>query len=474
MPELTVQQLSDFDVLDVYEGGVKEFTARVDALATISAGRRVQKGDKSYPEVSRDGTIFLHDPEGRAPGLAAILKESPKRLTITFPFDSPQKFVQQRFMRYSASRLEVHGDQNAIAEIVETSRSKYEHRTYPAGTPEYAELVKTCKVSVSVYFLLSEWDSQGNPRILLPDGLGFYRLRFTSRNSLSNLLAQMRLVHEFTQGRLAGVPFDLQLINREVADPSGAKRTVPVWTITMKRPGEMSMDTRVFRQALEGGISEGQRLKLPPPQPETIDVAMLEPDLDLDTVELDDQSRRMLETGIDPAFRIRQWHGCVKGTTLDDDQARHDFLVAHTRWASLSDAVKYLSQGEWDDLLSLASQSITAHQEAVWQQQGEERLQDPSQYPEGVTDEHRRLLTMALKKCSVKAAQNFDFVSFLSGVPVKVRADMTPEVIEKALGKVGRWRGDDFVFHGNEKLADVALSFMDYLKSDEQAAQVLG
>lgn len=62
--------LSGFDMLDIYAGGIKEATPRVDALATISAGSKQKKMKDGkevwYPVVSRDGTIMLHDPEGRA------------------------------------------------------------------------------------------------------------------------------------------------------------------------------------------------------------------------------------------------------------------------------------------------------------------------------------------------------------------------------------------------------------------------
>lgn len=153
-----------------------------------------------------------------APSLAERLRKDPKKLTITFAFDRPEQFIQQRFVRYSASRLEVYGDQYSLTEIkVGGTREKpvVTRHVSEAGSEQYAKLLETCKVASSVYFLLAEWDGNGVPKVLFPDGLGFFRLRFTSRNSLSNFIAQLQLVYEFTGGRLAGVPFDLRLINRE-------------------------------------------------------------------------------------------------------------------------------------------------------------------------------------------------------------------------------------------------------------------
>jgi len=115
------RDLTGFESLDVYAGGIKTETPRVDALATISAGtkKKAVKNGKEiwYPVVSRDGTIHLHDPEGRAPKLAEMLRKDPKLLTITFAFDNPQQFIMQRFVRYSASRLEVYGDHKILCAI---------------------------------------------------------------------------------------------------------------------------------------------------------------------------------------------------------------------------------------------------------------------------------------------------------------------------------------------------------------------
>lgn len=468
----TTKPLEGFQQLDVYAGGVKQEEARVDALATVSAGKKVQKDGKWIPQVSRDGSIILHDPEGRAPGLARMLKASPKLLTITFAHDNPQSIIQQRFVRYSASKLELHGDQFGLTEITDR-----EHVYHEAGSEAYKELLESCKTSASVYFMLAEWDEDGRPRVIMPDGLGYYRLRFTSRNSLSNLMAQLRMVYDFTGGRLAGVPFDLRLVNREVADPKGGRRTVPVWTITMRRPGEMSMSSENFRQVLTSGLHAGRQLKLPPPRPESLEVAMLEPDVDLDTVELDDQQRKQLESGIDPVQQKRRWFGAVKGTHLEDEDARASFLEAHTGMSSLADVVKYLKPEEFDELLIDAGGEITARVEAERTERLEAEAADPDQYPDGVTPEHLEFLSRQLKRAGVKPEQRLDFISYvIAGNSEEVRrnADLTLERLDAFFDKLGSRGTGKFRPISERQLADLVMNFEAWAQSDEAAGEVLG
>ena len=60
-------------LLKPHAHGISDEPLRIDALATISAGRKMERNGKSYPQVSRDGTIHISDASGRAPGLAADL-----------------------------------------------------------------------------------------------------------------------------------------------------------------------------------------------------------------------------------------------------------------------------------------------------------------------------------------------------------------------------------------------------------------
>lgn len=474
-------ELSGFEVLDIYAGSVKAETPRVDALATISAGTKkktVKNGkDVWYPVVSRDGQIHLHDAEGRAPKLAEMLRKDPKTLTITFPFDDPQAFIMQRFVRYSASRLEVYGDQFGLTEIkVSGTQDKpvVTRERHEPGTASYVQLVETCKVSASVYFLLAAWDD-GVPKVLLPYGLGMYRLRFTSRGSLSNFMAQLSMVHKFTGGRLAGVPFDLRLINREVSDPSGAKRTVSLWTITMRRPGEMAITSDNFRHILTSGLNAGEQLKLPPPSAETVEMVVAEPEIDLDAVELSSDDIRQLENGIGPAFRRRQWFGSVKHTYLDSDEAREQFLAEHADgMTSLNDAVKYLEQPQWDALLEQVTITVRAREEARLAAEHEATNADPESYREGITERHLEFLNKQLKRAGVRNAERFGFLSWALNADLKNNHDLTPEHMDAFMLRMGTVKDGKFVPLKDGQLADLMGDYGDFYSSDEAAEDVLG
>jgi len=287
-------------------------------------------------------------------------------------------------------------------------------------------------------------------------------------------MAQLKLVHEFTNGRLAGVPFDLRLINREVSDPGGSKRTVPLWTITMRRLGEMALSSDNFRHILTSGLNAGDQLKLPPPSAETVDMVVLEPDLDLDTVELSEDDIRQLESGIDPAFRRKQWFGSVRHTYLDDE-ARAEFLAEHADgMTNLNDAVKYLDQPAWDALLERVTMTIREREEARLAAEHEARNTDPESYREGITERHVEFLNKQLKRTGIRNAQRFDFLSWLLSDEIRSNSDLTPEHIEAFKGFFGTVTGDKYQPISDSRLADMMHDYQKFDASDESAQDVLG
>lgn len=351
--------LADFRVLDVYTGGAAPAEARVDALATISAGEK----NGNAPKVNRDGTISLHDPEGRAPGLAEVLQASGgKSLTIAFPFDDPRQFVQQRFAEYSASALLAFGDEHGLT-LIEGQNRRY----LQAGTDDYAARVARCKVTVSVYFTLATWGEGGaSPAVVFPDGLGFYRLRFTSRNSLRNLVGSLQLLGKLSGGRLAGVPLELRLVNREVSGPDGKRRNVPVWTFTMRPPQGLTLSSANFQATLGRALEAGQALVLPPPEVETVETASSDViDVDLDDAPepapvLTEREARQLTTGFDAEHFRRSFFAIASGTPFHDKPARADLLrrVTEGRTQSLGELCGFADA-------ALADRVLVALEEAV-------------------------------------------------------------------------------------------------------------
>lgn len=481
----TLNQFESFEVLDIYsETGTREKSSRPDALATISAGF---KNDKGIPTVSRDGTIHVHDPEGRAKGLVDILKRNGgKRLTITPAFDDPKAFIQTRFARYSASRLECYGDQFGITEIYDTGKKKvvagkqeavYDRRVFGAGTTEYKDLKATCKVSCSLYFYLAAWNEDGTPKILFPDGFGMYRLRFTSRNSLDNLLDNLKTVAYYNGGHVAGVPFELQIVAREIADATGSRRKVPVWTMTMKHPTIKELDSRAVRQMLTAGIQEAQQLSLPAPRAETIDMATGEIiDVDLDQTELDSDDLRQLSDGQSPRFRIKQWHATVRNTVLEDAKSKDNFLTLETEYEHISDAAKYLTQPEWDDLIATACKWISEAATAQTQVATEQKI-NAQPAAEGVTEDMVEHLREICKASKLPPTSWLEFLAFVAGQKQAYGklSDVDLSDVETILKRCGDddpsggWLIDDEM-----ALPALVTDYNAWLESDEHAAQVLG
>jgi len=255
----------DFIILDPRSanGVAMPMPVRMNAIATISAG---YKGSDDLPKRSKEGEIYLH---GDAPNLERALKANDgKFLTVMFPSNSPKEFIQQRFVEYSSSALLAYGDEDEITQISSKSRT-----THKAGTPAYVAAIAKCRVSVSVYFTLAEWHDSG-ARMLFQDGLGLYRLRFTSINSLHSILSSLQYVKKMNRGCIIGVPFDLFLRSEEHAAADGKRRANWIWQVMPRPPKGVTLDAAQFRAFADYGQSQMELLQLTAPQPETLDDAI--------------------------------------------------------------------------------------------------------------------------------------------------------------------------------------------------------
>lgn len=364
--------IDSFRILDVYSGGVSTEAPRVEALAVISAGFRgpSRENRPGLPQRSTDGTIHLHDATNRAPGLKRALAQfGNKKLTIAFPFDDPAQFIHCRFMSYSATELLAYGDDTHLMVLVPGKG----YQRVEAGTEAYAAWVGKCKVSVSVYFCLADWGDDG-PEIVFPDGVGaYYRLRFTSRHSLRSILAGLRSIAQFTHGRIAGVPFDLAIDYREVADATGKKRTIPVWTIATKPPGGRRLTSRNFSETMQFALEQGAALMLPAPPEPTFEEALAErPDDDLDETivegvvvgEVSDRELELIQAGgrCDEARWRAMFFSAVRGTEFDGDDspARAAWLREYTKGQtdSLSDFLHWSTEKEAQAMVVAASDEL--------------------------------------------------------------------------------------------------------------------
>lgn len=365
--------------LDVYSRGLADETPRVDALATISCGRLVGDGENARPAAAKKSDkqwIYIHDPNERAPGLTVALQRGQgRRLTIAFPFDDPHQFVMMRFAEYSKSALKAYGDERQVTEIIPQGDSA-QHRTHLSGSEEYDRIVGRCKTSVSVYFALAEWADDG-PRVVFPDGLGMYRLRFTSRNTLRNLLATLDQTAKMTNNRIAGIPFDLGVDFREVAAPNGKKRSIPVFTFVMAPPGGIT--SRTFRTVTGTALSQGEALRmLPSPNRETWETATLDGPVG-DDVTAEDIA--ILERGglCDKRHYTKLWHAMVRDTSLASKEGRAAFLdeVSEQRFDSLSLFLDQASESDAALLIECARDYLVERGELAVSDEEEEEPEKP-------------------------------------------------------------------------------------------------
>lgn len=368
-------------LLKPYAHGVSQERPRMDALATISAGFKGEKNGRSFPVVSRDGTIQISDPSGRAPGLAAELKRrGGKSLTIAVVSNDPGEVLQQGFAYRSATRLMAHGNHESVTVINvreeqdETGKAVQvvERRSHAAGTPTYRAAVEKCKVESNFYFVLARWDEQGNPKLVFPDGLGFYRLRFTSLNSAENIRSQLAYIASLpiTGGRVAGIPLELAIDYREVSGPDGSRRRVPVWTLVLRPPSTIELDVAATTRILERGMAQAEGLALPMPRLETFEDAEVEgPGIDLDQAVIEGEARtvspdevRHLRDGgkADPDWLIRQYFAGAGRTSLRDDEGRERFLLAFTggKTGSLAEFAATATRRQSEDLLKALADAV--------------------------------------------------------------------------------------------------------------------
>ena len=370
---------------------------REDWLATISAGDAAPNSNGfRIPFASRDGTIHVHDESGRAPILRDRLAANDwKHLTIAFPSNNIEDFVQEHFTIYSSSMLVVFGDAKSltynklITPAGEGKKATIERHVYPAGSNEY-EALRTredCKVSTSIFFTLARWDGLRS-HIEMPDGLGFYRLRTTSHNSVDNLYAALSQLVKLTHGQIAGIPFDVFLTYRDTSDRTGTRRKIPVWTFSVRPPEVLTSQN--WREVAEVALAEGERLQLMPgpvvtEEFEEGDYRELGAD-DEPISEVTEEDARYLREGgrADARDYERRFFAAVKGTRLDQDTERFAWLKNFTNDAtgSLSVFLSTASVSDADQLLVALYETLLPEVGREAQQAGRTLTKEEHDNPE--------------------------------------------------------------------------------------------
>lgn len=501
MSELAQPGVQPFKLLDRF-GRSDTFD---EAIATISAGYMSQSGQ---PVVSRDGTIHLHDPEGRAPHLKEVLEaRKGKSLTIAFMYDDLNYIIKQRYAAYTKGSCLWSGDTESVTVF------GAEVKVYPSGTAEYERVMadSRTKLHYSIFFGLAEWLENG-ARMDLTDGFGNYRIRTTSYNSVRNLVTEYKKLTEIWRGPFKGIPFELTLAMRQGNGPDGKKRSFPVFNFLLKPRGTaLQLTTDNFRQLVLSGNKAAASLSLPPPReltPEddvrdahfadaddkavaTSPVAAAVPAVDENaafeaarrTVEVPDpeadqiaedtvldaefkdveptpEQLRNLQQNKDPEAMKRRFFATVKGSHLDSDDARKDFLGRHMDGSSsLSQVVGALTPANFDEIILAAEAEITEHRKETAAQA---KLETPKGYHPSVTPRDAHYLVQAVKAAELKRFDVYPFISMIIGRHVYDRAQITSEDIAVVLaatggglvGKAGEWAPNE------PRIADLVMDFV--------------
>jgi hypothetical protein len=366
--------------LDPYgQGGIAAQAGRVAPLAIVSLGFRQPPkadGQLGLPRASRredDKWLHLHDPDGRAPGLKAALEAGKhRRLRIAFPMD--HGFIQQSFTRWSASALEIYGNAGGLYLIDGRDPKSPQHRFVPPDHVDFPRLVKTCKAETRLHFVLARWlpaEDGGAPasEVIFPDGFGSYVFRTAGRHTAANIFGYLESISTFTNGRIAGIPFDLDVVFPEVVGPDGKKRTVATATIVMRPPEQIKLNSRTFRQLATAGLEEGRNLQLPAlPSPSEL---ALEGPPDIEDIPAEAAERaRAGDYSCDYNMVVRTWHAIVRGTPLESDESRALWLNEWSRgeFDSLT-AVRNLTQREATQMLADLADDVSDVREDLLKQE---------------------------------------------------------------------------------------------------------
>lgn len=333
-----------FRILDpTSETAVAPATARLDWIGSVSAGykkKETRNGKEiEYPVVSRDGTIYMSEDDQRtAPGLAAALAaRGGKSLGIAFTTHNLEEIVLQRLVAYTAGSVRVFGDENALTEVTlnvgpNGKDAPATFTKYPIGSEDYARCLALCKAETHVLFILVEW-VDGVMKYAFPDGWpNRYSIRFTGRHSARAIIGKLESILDGTQGRLAGLPFELKLDYRDVLGGDGKRHRIPVWALNFDPPGEVKLSFEQLRNFTAMSLDRGRQLRALPAPKYEIEQALLEAPIDAEDVSLSDDAVNAIvnDPPCDEAHYRAAFFAAVRGSQLAADDDRADLVGEFT------------------------------------------------------------------------------------------------------------------------------------------------
>ena len=261
---------------------IKDFEGRgrIPRLGKIRLGERV-KGEKSdYPKAVDH---FVCPIEVRA-----VYGENPKKLQIAFHADKLEEVFPQYYKRYGKSTGLVCKGDGEIANCINPETGEFEEIECLGRDCDYYKKDR-CKAIGNLYFMI-----RGVKRF------GVYQLDTSSYNSILNINGGIEYAKKLTSGRLATLPFILQVLPQEV-NPEGKKKTVYVLHLEADIPKMM--------KALDSKPQDILSLDVPGiPEEKNIE---------------EDLHKESLVKSIKPVTekQIKRYYAMVKETGIDPDKA---------------------------------------------------------------------------------------------------------------------------------------------------------
>lgn len=171
-------------------------------------------------EVGEDGN-FVPDTE-LMQAIAQRTGQQADKLTsipVTLLFNDVELNFASRYAAYQGKSLWCSGDGEAAKRMKSAQPAAWEQVACPCERIERDYPGKDkCKINGSLAVLID-----GAPGIG-----GVWRFRTTSFNSTDALLASLVFIHRIASGKIAGIPLNLVVSPKKVADPAGKQQTIYV------------------------------------------------------------------------------------------------------------------------------------------------------------------------------------------------------------------------------------------------------
>jgi len=202
--------------------------------------KRSQRGVEFQPPVKLDHfvvTTLERDRSGNFKMDSDVhnLLGSPKptKIPISLLYDDPTLNFPTRYGCYHGRTLWCSGDGEAAMRLVDEKSDKPDAPRHQVECPcprkePYYKGQDRCKMNGVLSCLIDGAGGLG----------GVWKLRTTSYNTIVGILSSMAFLKSITGGPLAGIPFDLVIRPKQVADPEG--RAQVVYVVGLEYAGNMT------------------------------------------------------------------------------------------------------------------------------------------------------------------------------------------------------------------------------------------